>query len=798
MVSCIFRHRLFITLFALANIVLGFCNSSVASVIDKPSIERKDPLKLISVFYTFDKSFPSQLESDQDVFVILYATAASSDCYVMARPSIDPHQLALTLDSAVKGTPLAERPVMYTQADGFSWADAYIGHARMGSRSAEMQHKVGVILTRLREAGFRPHALLLTIKSAKADHRLGLTGFGNRKWRMFNVTSAANLDFVLRSRLSTRDIDLMLVLMLSVPIAGIVGIPALIWLAKRKRSTPSGRRSLFTNSYFWMILICMMLSLKLSHTNMRSIWRYRMEDLWFGTSQWYLGSVLPAILGLAVFIPLSQVIARVVFREAPGERVKKPRKLGHFLSFALLFFMVFLTDELNHNLPASALINHYRIPICMAFWLFIEYAYGRIVRGCRVISGHRTPDDALLSRLSELAWKTGVKLQRVYLVDAPAKGNQSIHIKMSGNILLIRKQLAEQLTPEELDFLAIHEFVHMSRMHYTQVFFISLICIPTVIIGGYMFVTGALCSWMFNWQIWSILLGLIMLVADSTVLSRRREEQTDVASLDLTRDADSAVQALTKALALSNQSTKDFSKASNNLSETLMTQYRLRQLKKNSQAMSISSQSFETMEEDEALTERAKAIAAHFDVKLNKITIIKPAGSQSLVNAGALKGGKIIVGRTLVDRFTPDELDWVLAHEMAHLKCKHVIKSLLGWLLVVSLMIAGLLQTLFAKTISINGLLCSVTALLLTSGGLAWLSRRRETEADRMALRVTRNLPAAVSALRKLTVGNKIEIPEELEHYLSHPKETQRVQSLKKEAKRLGLTENISDLATQD
>ena len=215
-------------------------------------------------------------------------------------------------------------------------------------------------------------------------------------------------------------------------------------------------------------------------------------------------------------------------------------------------------------------------------------------------------------------------------------------------------------------------------------------------------------------------------------------------------------------------------------------------LKKYSEKIGLDiNNAFGRVEQDDDLTIRAQAIATRMGVTISKIDVVEPATGKPLINAGAARGGKIVIGRALIKSFSSEEIDFVLAHELAHLKCKHVFK-MIAWLPVGTILIGiGAILPMFLGKIPLIGLSFWMTILggWLLVGNLTWLSRRRELEADRIALSTTRNYPAAISALRKLASNNVIEIPEESEGYLTHPREAHRAQALRRMARKLKLTD---------
>lgn len=144
-----------------------------------------------------------------------------------------------------------------------------------------------------------------------------------------------------------------------------------------------------------------------------------------------------------------------------------------------------------------------------------------------------------------------------------------------------------------------------------------------------------------------------------------------------------------------------------------------------------------------------------------------------MVNAVALPGGRILIFDKLVQEAkSPDEVAGVLAHEVGHVRKRHVMQALLRQF--------GLSVLLSGANSDIGG----------TLGGLAAMgySREAEREADaysRMQLARSDISPAATAAffgrLRKMdpTAGNK-----QLSYLNSHPDTAEREQAFKAAVKR--------------
>jgi STE24 endopeptidase len=136
----------------------------------------------------------------------------------------------------------------------------------------------------------------------------------------------------------------------------------------------------------------------------------------------------------------------------------------------------------------------------------------------------------------------------------------------------------------------------------------------------------------------------------------------------------------------------------------------------------------------------------------------------ALVGLGRTR--RILVSDTLLSEYSEDEIEVILAHEIAHHK-HHDLWSALGIevaVSAVSLLAGHVAAVRWAAAIGASGpsdpaalpliaLAAGVTSVLLTPAANAW-SRHNERRADRMALALTGNPSAFISAMRRLGAQN--------------------------------------------
>lgn len=201
--------------------------------------------------------------------------------------------------------------------------------------------------------------------------------------------------------------------------------------------------------------------------------------------------------------------------------------------------------------------------------------------------------------------------------------------------------------------------------------------------------------------------------------------------------------------------------------------------------------------ENETIKNRLIELSRKTGVMVKGIFVFDMSKNTKKANAaftGMGKTKRIILGDTLVNNFTEDEIETVFAHEMGHYTRKHIVK-----LVAVStiLTFGGLYLTalLYKSSLSYFGFtqIYEIAALpllflylslysLVTSPITNILSRKFEWEADTYALEVTRNNLAYISALEKLADQNLAEKePNKIIEFLfhSHPSLSKRIEFAK-------------------
>ena len=197
--------------------------------------------------------------------------------------------------------------------------------------------------------------------------------------------------------------------------------------------------------------------------------------------------------------------------------------------------------------------------------------------------------------------------------------------------------------------------------------------------------------------------------------------------------------------------------------------------------------------DNEELVQRLTRLAERAGAKVKGVYVFDMSSKTVAANAAVMGLGntrRIVLGDTLVEKFTIDEIETVMAHELGH----HVHKDLpLGIIVqsvitLVGLWLADFIIRWGISAFGYNGLTDPATlplfivaftifGLLTMPLGNTW-SRWREVMADTYALETTQNPQAFISAMTRLANQNlaEAEPPAWIEFLLhSHPSISKRV-----------------------
>lgn len=201
--------------------------------------------------------------------------------------------------------------------------------------------------------------------------------------------------------------------------------------------------------------------------------------------------------------------------------------------------------------------------------------------------------------------------------------------------------------------------------------------------------------------------------------------------------------------------------------------------------------------ENESLKNKILELCKRTGVKIQGIFTFDMSKNTKKANAaftGIGKSRRIILGDTLIDNFSENEIETVFAHEVGHYKKRHILKMMITSTI---LTFAGLFITakLYEASLSYFGFtsISEIAALpllflylslygLLTTPISNIQSRKFEWEADTFALDTTKDKQSFITAMEKLADQNLADkSPNKIIEFFfhSHPSLEKRIQFAK-------------------
>lgn len=201
--------------------------------------------------------------------------------------------------------------------------------------------------------------------------------------------------------------------------------------------------------------------------------------------------------------------------------------------------------------------------------------------------------------------------------------------------------------------------------------------------------------------------------------------------------------------------------------------------------------------ENESLKERIVALSKDAGLKVQNVFKFDMSKNTKKANAaftGLGKTKRILLGDTLLDNYTEDEIETVIAHELGHYKKKHIVKniiigtisSFLTFFLIAQLHYISLAWFKFNSITQIASLpllaLWGALIGLIQTPISNYISRKFEYEADGYAIASTNKAEAFISTLEKLTdqnLGDREPHPFVEWFFYSHPSIKNRISAIK-------------------
>jgi len=215
--------------------------------------------------------------------------------------------------------------------------------------------------------------------------------------------------------------------------------------------------------------------------------------------------------------------------------------------------------------------------------------------------------------------------------------------------------------------------------------------------------------------------------------------------------------------------------------------------------------------DNEELKNKIDNLAGDAGIKVENIYKFDMSKNTKKANAaltGLGKTKRIILGDTLIDNYSNEEIETVIAHELGHYKRKHIIKNMLIGT-ASSFLTLFLISYLYESSLQVFGFnsITQIAALPLLAlwsmlvgvvqspiGNI--LSRKHEYEADEYAVKETGLPDQFVNTLEKMTdqnLGDREPHPFVEWFFYSHPSIKNRVNAIKSFAEANNIVSPVSD-----
>jgi STE24 endopeptidase len=205
--------------------------------------------------------------------------------------------------------------------------------------------------------------------------------------------------------------------------------------------------------------------------------------------------------------------------------------------------------------------------------------------------------------------------------------------------------------------------------------------------------------------------------------------------------------------------------------------------------------------EDELLKEKIQSLGQRAGIKVENVYKFNMSKNTKKANAaftGLGKTKRIILGDTLLENYSVEEIESVIAHELGHYKKKHIVKNIfigtassfltlyiIAMLYQNSLSWFGFTSITQISALPLLALWSMLIGIIQTPLG-SILSRKFEFEADEYAVMETKNPFAFIRTLERLTeqnLGDKDPHPFVEWFFYSHPSIKNRISAIERFSK---------------
>ena len=409
-------------------------------------------------------AFPAQLASDQDVILLVTQGGAYVDARLLARPSVQPQQLAAKLQRAMRNIAPQPETIEWSREDDYSAAHFAVSRAHWGKDSGRFTFPLGKLVNGLKAENLRVHGILRLPAYVQASDLALPRDVGTNS--NYVLIHAAPPDMIVSTSadMAAWETGLAVFLNVGVTVAGLMGLLIAVLFARASSLSNDKRRPLFTRIANWPLWTVLALATTIGFFYMSSTMAARTADLWLGSMQ-RASTATFLFINIPVFLVLSLVgfVAQAkLFAEPPtpeqqaaalasqDERALRKRIAYYSLipwvcGMGLLLLRSYVVP---HKSPLSQLWYMASMFLCCFGSYGVQWLFRRQLKTLE----EEISDADLTHQAELLAHDLNFNVSLVYIGNSEAARNHAtIEVSRSGRIVVSRK-CRELLDESEMNF----------------------------------------------------------------------------------------------------------------------------------------------------------------------------------------------------------------------------------------------------------------------------------------------------------------------------------------------------------
>ena len=273
------------------------CSDNIVGVLTARTLERLPTLKL---------SYPANLASDRDVYLLVTMGGAYVDVRLLGRPSVSPQELAAMLDRALQNISPQPEHIEWSREDDYSAACFAFSQGHWGKTAGVTTFPLGRLVAGLKAQHLQVHGVLRVPTYAHAD-LLSLPSDAGTNSVWYQADAAApDVVVSVSANMTPGENALAWFLAVGVTIVGVAGLLAALVFARASALEKAKRRYIFIRIAISPLWATVGITTAIGFFYMSSTWAARAADLWMGNMQ-RSSTATFLLLNIPVFMLLNTV-----------------------------------------------------------------------------------------------------------------------------------------------------------------------------------------------------------------------------------------------------------------------------------------------------------------------------------------------------------------------------------------------------------------------------------------------------------------------------------------------------------